>query len=107
WLALRASLPELDGEHALPGLAAPVKVQRDALGTVTIEAASETDAARALGYVHAQERYFGMDLMRRSPAGELAELFGPVALDMDKRHRVHRIRARVMANLDAFSGTRA
>ena len=71
---------------------------------VTIDAANETDMARALGYVHAQERYFEMDLMRRSSAGELAELFGPIALDLDKEHRVHRMRARVMANLDAFAG---
>ena len=52
---------------------------------------------RALGYVHAQERYFEMDLLRRTAAGELAELFGPVAIDTDKEHRVHRLRARVEA----------
>jgi penicillin amidase len=106
WWALRASLPVLDGEAALPGLSAPVSIQRDALGVVTIDAASETDAMRALGYVHAQERYFEMDLMRRTAAGELAELFGPIALQTDKLHRVHRIRARVLDNLDAIAGER-
>lgn len=104
WWLLRGSLPKLDGELALPGLSAPVGVQRDALGVVTIDAANEADMARALGYVHAQERYFEMDLMRRSAAGELAELFGPKALETDRQHRVHRIRARVMADLDAFTG---
>ena len=104
WWLLRGSLPTLDGELALGGLSAPVTIQRDALGVVTIDAGNETDMARALGYVHAQERYFEMDLMRRSSAGELSELFGPIALDLDKEHRVHRIRARVMANLDAFAG---
>lgn len=104
WWLLRGSLPELDGELVLSGLSAPVTVQRDALGTVTIDAANEADAMRALGYVHAQERYFEMDLMRRSAAGELAELFGPVAVDIDKQHRVHRMRARVMRQLDAFAG---
>ena len=104
WLALRASLPALEGEHALPGLAAPVQVQRDALGTATIEAAGETDAARALGYVHAQERYFGMDLLRRSSAGELSALFGPLALDTDRERRIHRLRARVEADLEAIAG---
>ncbi|TDK28712.1 penicillin acylase family protein [Luteimonas aestuarii] len=103
WL-VRGSLPALDGEMHLPGLSAPATLQRDALGVVTIEAASETDAARALGYVHAQERFFEMDLLRRTSAGELAALFGPVALDTDKRHRVHRMRARVMDNLDAIIG---
>ncbi len=103
WL-MRGSLPKLEGELALSGLSAPVSVQRDALGIVTIDAANETDMARALGYVHAQERYFEMDLMRRTSAGELAELFGPVALDLDKQHRVHRMRARVMSDLEAFAG---
>ena len=106
WWSLRGSLPRLDGEQALPGLSAPVTLQRDALGVVTIEAASETDAVRALGFVHAQERYFEMDLMRRSSAGELAELFGPIAVDMDKARRTHRIRARVTADLGGFAGER-
>ncbi|MFD0737771.1 penicillin acylase family protein [Lysobacter koreensis] len=104
WLALRGSLPQLDGELALPGLSAPIAVTRDALGVVTIEAANERDAMRALGYVHAQERYFEMDLMRRTAAGELAALFGPIAVDTDKRHRMHRMRARVAQQLDGIAG---
>src|SRR5687768_17371192 len=104
WWLLHGSLPKLEGELALPGLTAPVSIQRDALGVVTIDAANETDMARALGYVHAQERYFEMDLMRRTSAGELSELFGPIALKVDKERRVHRMRARVMANLDDFAG---
>ena len=104
WWLLRGSLPKLEGELALAGLSAPVTLQRDALGVVTIDADNETDMARALGYVHAQERYFEMDLMRRTSAGELSELLGPIAVDLDKQRRVHRMRARVMANLDAFYG---
>lgn len=106
WWLLRGSLPALDGEIPLAGLSAPAVVSRDANGTVTIDAANEADAMRALGYVHAQERYFEMDLMRRTAAGELAELFGAAALPVDKRHRVHRMRARVLANLDAITGDR-
>ena len=106
WWLLRGSLPALDGELALPGLAAPVSVQRDALGVVTIDARDERDALRALGYVHAQERYFEMDLLRRTSAGELAALFGPVALDVDRRNRMHRMRARVEAGLEAIAGER-
>ena len=106
WWLLRGSLAPLDGELAVPGLAAPVSVERDSLGVVTIEAGSEADAMRALGYVHAQERYFEMDLMRRNAAGELSELFGAVALDVDRQQRVHRMRARVDAHLDAFAGDR-
>ena len=56
WWLMRGSLPRLDGELALPGLSAPVTVQRDANGVVTVDAANENDAMRALGYVHAQER---------------------------------------------------
>lgn len=105
WL-LRGSLPRLDGRQPLQGLGAIATVQRDHLGVVTIDAASEADAMRALGYVHAQERFFEMDLMRRSAAGELAELFGPAALDLDRQHRVHRLRARAIAHLDDFAGAR-
>ena len=90
WWAMRSSLATLDGDIALPGLATATTIQRDANGTVTIDAGSEADAMRALGYVHAQERYFEMDLLRRTAAGELSELFGPVAVDTDKRHRQHR-----------------
>lgn len=106
WLALRASLPQLDGELALHGLSAPVAIQRDRLGVVTIDAANETDAMRALGYVHAQERYFEMDLMRRTAAGELSELFGPIALETDKKHRIHQMRKRAMLHLETAAGAK-
>jgi penicillin amidase len=89
---LRASLPQVDGERALAGLTAPVTVERDGLGVPTVRAADRVDAARALGFLHAQERFFQMDLLRRQAAGELAELFGPLAVDVDKGHRVHRLR---------------
>ena len=94
WLLVRGSLPRLDGTVQIAGPAAAVKVERDALGTATVRGDSRTDVAFALGYVHAQERFFEMDLMRRAAAGELAELFGPVALKMDKERRPFRMRAR-------------
>jgi len=103
WL-LRASLPKLEGEITLPGLSAPATIHRDALGVVTIVAQSQPDAARALGYVHAQERYFEMDLMRRASAGELSALLGPVALESDRQRRVHRMRARVEGQLESALG---
>ncbi|MCW5578478.1 MAG: penicillin acylase family protein [Dokdonella sp.] len=102
WLALRASLPRADGLRSGSGVAAAVRVERDALGTVTIRAGSRPDAAWALGYVHAQERWFGMDLARRSAAGELAELFGPLALPADRRARAHRMRASLQAAFAAL-----
>ncbi len=96
WGALKASLAPLDGERAgqLPGLGASLLLERDARGYVTVQAASRLDAARGLGYVHAQERFFQMDLMRRNAAGELAELVGEKALPLDRQRRVHRFRHR-------------
>jgi penicillin amidase len=91
WLA-RRSLPPLDGAMALPGLSAPVAVERDALGVPTIRGATRADVARALGCLHAQDRFFQMDLLRRRSAGELAELFGRSALPIDRDVRVHSFR---------------
>lgn len=98
-LAVRASTPALDGRLALPGLHAEATIARDAHGTAVVRAADRLDAARALGFVHAQERFFGMDLARRSAAGELAGLVGPAALARDEVRRAHRLRARLTARL--------
>ena len=92
WLTLRASLPALDGELSLPGLSAPVQIGRDDLGVVTIHAANRRDAALATGFVHAEERFFQMDLLRRFAAGELSALVGEAAVDHDMRQRIHRMR---------------
>jgi penicillin amidase len=89
---LRRSLPITTGERTLAGLNAPVTVARDALGIPLITAASRVDAARALGFVHAQERFFQMDLQRRQPAGELAALVGVRAVAVDRLARVYRMR---------------
>jgi penicillin amidase len=97
WLALRGSLPTYEGSIRSTALNGPVSVERDALGTVTVRASDRHDASWALGYAHAQERYFEIDLLRRRAAGELAELFGAAALPLDRTARVHRMRARMEA----------
>lgn len=97
WFTLRASLPQYDGVVRNAALSAPVTVERDALGTVTVTAQSRHDSDWALGYVHAQERFFQMDLLRRRAAGELSELFGAAALPADRTARRHRMRARMQA----------
>ena len=107
WLVLRGSVPTYDGELSLPGLSAPVSVTRDANGVVDIEAANELDMARALGFVHGQERFFEMDLTRRVAAGELSALFGARALEVDRTNRLHRLRARSEASLADIAGPRA
>ena len=94
WLLLRASLPPLDGMRPLAGLGAAVTVERDANGVPTLHAASREDAVRALGYLHAQDRFFQMDLLRRQSAGELSEIFGAATLPTDRLNRAHRFRWR-------------
>ena len=89
---LRASLPRVEGEATIAGLDRPVRVDRDALGVPTMAGESREDVARALGFVHAQDRFFQMDLQRRQPAGELAALVGPRALVLDEESRRHRLR---------------
>ncbi|WP_165772097.1 penicillin acylase family protein [Niveispirillum lacus] len=103
---LFVSKPALDGSLALNGLTAPVAVSRDAQGIPTLTGDSRLDLARALGFLHAQERYFQMDLIRRSAAGELSGLLGPVGpvLEIDRSRRLHRLRHRaeqVIAGLPA------
>ena len=101
WVALRASLPQLDGELMAPGLGDPVTIERDNAGIPTITARSRVDLAYATGFAHGQDRFFQMDLIRRQAAGELSELFGEIAIDVDKRYRFHRFRERARAVLAA------
>lgn len=96
---LKRSLPQLDGTAAVAGLAGPVKITRDALGVPTLQGKNRLDVARALGWLHTQDRFFQMDLLRRSAAGELAELFGKAAVGADKSVRVHGFRALAQQDL--------
>jgi penicillin amidase len=91
---LAGSLPTLEGRLQIPGLRAPVHVERDALGVPTIRGDNRPDVARATGFLHAQDRLFQMDLQRRRAAGELAELVGSPALHLDRSARAHRFRTR-------------
>ncbi|MDE2228256.1 MAG: penicillin acylase family protein [Alphaproteobacteria bacterium] len=84
WFYLRSSLPQTSGTVVVSGLSAPVTVTRDAHGIPTIVAETDADAAFALGYVHAQDRLFQMDLMRHYGAGRLAEWFGAKAVPVDR-----------------------
>jgi penicillin amidase len=81
---VRESLPDRSGQATLPGLGADVTVLRDESGIPHLYGDSLTDLARAQGYVHAQERFFEMDLRRHITAGRLSELVGSAGLDTDK-----------------------
>ena len=94
YLQLRGGLPQLDGTAVLAGLGAAVEIERDGSGIPTIRGQSRLDVARASGFVHAQDRFFQMDVLRRAAAGEMAALFGPTALELDRANRLHRFRHR-------------
>jgi len=80
---LDAALPDLDGTLPLSGLAAPVTILRDEWGIPHIRATTSRDAWMALGFVHAQDRLFQMDLTRRRALGRAAEWLGPSAAESD------------------------
>jgi len=93
WWAMRQSLPQIEGTANAAGLGSYATIERDARGIPVIIAATRADLAYALGYAHAQDRFFQMDLSRRLAAGELSEMFGARALKQDRRARRFGFRA--------------
>ena len=81
------AMPAASGVEKLPGLKAEVRIWREHFGVPHIFAASMDDAARALGYVHASERMFQMEIMRRVGQGRMAEIRGADLLGVDKFRR--------------------
>ncbi len=96
---LRASLPAPEATLTIPALQAPVRITLDAAGVPRIAAGSEHDAAVALGLLHARDRMFQMDLMRRGAEGRLAEVLGPPALRSDRFVRTLGLAQRARADL--------
>ena len=82
-VTVRDSFPQTTGKLVLPALRAPVEVVRDAHGIPEIRAHNPEDLFVAQGYVHAQERFFEMDVRRHTTSGRLAELFGARAYASD------------------------
>ncbi len=103
YLWLRGSLPRTEGTLQIAALKAPVEVLRDSDGIVTIRAQSETDAAVALGYVHAQDRLWQMDFTRRSGAGRLSEVVGPATRRLDRFMRTLGLYSVAEANVEQAS----
>ena len=104
YLWMRGSLPKLDGEVEVAGLKAAVEVIRDTHAIPHIYAESTTDAAFAMGFVHAQDRLWQMEFQRRVGAGRLSEMFGEESLGYDRFLRtlgVYRAAERNFDNLDA------
>jgi len=84
YLYLRGSLPQTDGTITLNGLSKAVEITRDASGIPHIEAQNLDDALFALGFVHAQDRLWQMEMNRRIGAGRLSEIMGAPTLGTDK-----------------------
>jgi penicillin amidase len=78
-----APLPQIDGTVTLPELDAPVEVIRDAYGVPHIYASTEHDLFYAQGFVHAQDRFWQMDVQRHTARGRLTELVGDALLETD------------------------
>ena len=77
------SFPQIDGEIQLTGLDAPVDIYRDSMGIPHIYASTGHDLFFAQGYVHAQDRFWQMDVSRHIGSGRLSEMFGKGQLDTD------------------------
>ncbi len=90
--SVRRRWPQTEGEIAAAGLAAPVRVVRDAWGVPQIYAGNEHDLFFAQGYVHAQDRLWQMDFDRRVSGGTLAALLGSGLVETDRYIRTMGIR---------------
>ena len=81
---LRRSLPDVDGTITVAGLSAPIDIIRDADAIPHVFATNKADALFGLGYVHAQDRLWQMELQRRIGHGRLSEVLGAAALPQDR-----------------------
>ena len=88
-VTLALGLPAVDGTKYARGLHGEVDIARDAQGVPTLSGSTREDLAFATGFVHAQERFFQMDLLRRSATGSLAALLGPSVLGIDRQRRMY------------------
>ena len=84
---VKRPLPVYEGEYKVKGISGTVKIFRDEWGVPAIYADGEEDAAFALGFVHAQERLFQMDLIRRAGEGRISEVIGGKTVPIDKMFR--------------------
>lgn len=102
-LWLRTSLPQTSGERIIVGLQKPSQIIRDHYGITFIKAETLVDGYRALGYAHAQDRFWQMELMRRSGAGRLSEVFGSRTLAIDRFIRTLGLRKKAERSIAALS----
>lgn len=97
---LSSSLPQYSGKISSSKITSDIEVYRDSFAVPYIIAQSDEDAAFALGYLHAQERLFTMDMIRRAGEGRLAEILGEKAIPFDKMFRTVGLARNIKNNLD-------
>ena len=100
--ALWLTLPADRQTAHIPGLSAPVDIGIDSDGIPRIHAATDLDAAAALGFMHARDRMFQMELMRRAASGRLSEIAGPATLPIDRLMRTLGLRRSAITDLGAL-----
>jgi penicillin amidase len=108
WFHLRGSLPDYAGSITVPGLGGAVDIVRDDKAIPHIFAGSIEDAAFGLGFAHAQDRLWQMEVMRRVAAGRLSEVVPPriagnAILDIDRTMRGLAVFASARDSLSALS----
>ena len=96
--AVWLTVPETEQTASISGLSGVVDIRYDADWVPRIRAGSETDAASALGFLHARDRMFQMELMRRAASGRLSEIAGPATLPIDRMMRTLGLRQRAVAD---------
>ncbi len=92
WGISRTRLPQVKGSLPVHGIDGSVEILRDRWGVVHIYARSERDAVYAQGFVHAQERLWQMDFIRRVISGRLSEVLGEAGLSADRAMRTLSLR---------------
>ncbi len=97
--AIWLTIPGANQAVQVPGLAGPAGITLDPDGVPRIQATSDTDAATALGFMHARDRMFQMELMRRAASGRLSEIAGPVTLRIDRMMRTLSLRQHAVSDL--------
>jgi penicillin amidase len=104
---LTSSLPDYSGVITAKGIKNDINIYRDSMAIPYIIANSDADAAFALGFLHAQDRMFTMDIIRRAGRGRLSEIIGPKTLPFDKMFRtigIQRIASNIFSQIDPVTG---
>ena len=103
YFTLLSKLPDYEGLKTVNGISSEVEIYRDSFAVPYIIAKTEFDAAFSMGYVHAQERLFQMDITRRAGEGRLSEILGGEAIPFDKMFRTIGVYKSVLDNYDKLN----